>query len=41
MDANVIFYAEDELTPAGLKKNMDSLRATFLPVLERIDLSKE
>ena len=40
-DANVIFYAEDELTPAGLKKNMDSLRATFLPVLERIDLSKE
>ena len=26
-DANVIFYAEDELTPAGLKKHMDELRA--------------
>ena len=41
MDANVIFYAEDELTPAGLKKHMDELRATFLPVLSKIDLSKE
>jgi tripartite-type tricarboxylate transporter receptor subunit TctC len=40
-DANVIFYAEDELTPAGLKRNMDDLRATFIPVLSRIDLSKE
>ena len=41
MDANVIFYAEDELTPTGLKKHMDELRAAFLPVLSRIDLSKE
>ena len=41
MDANVIFYEEKELTPEGLKKQMDSLRATFLPVLEKIDLSKE
>ena len=40
-ELNVVFYVEDELTPAGLKKQMDSLRATFLPVLERIDLSKE
>ena len=40
-DANVIFYAEDELTPAGLRKHMDELRAAFLPVLSRIDLSKE
>ena len=40
-DANVIFYAEDELTPAGLKRHMDELRATFIPVLSRIDLSKE
>lgn len=40
-DANVIFYAEDELSPAGLKKNMDDLRATFIPVLSKIDLSKE
>jgi tripartite-type tricarboxylate transporter receptor subunit TctC len=41
MDANVIFYAEDELSPAGLKRHMDELRATFLPVLNKIDLSKE
>jgi len=40
-DANVIFYSEDELTPAGLKKHMDELRATFLPVLSKLDLSKE
>ena len=40
-DANVIFYAEDELNPAGLYKHMAELRATFLPVLSRIDLSKE
>jgi len=40
-DANVIFYAEDELTPAGLKRHMDDLRAAFIPVLSRIELSKE
>jgi tripartite-type tricarboxylate transporter receptor subunit TctC len=40
-EANVIFYAEDELTPAGLKKHMDELRAAFIPVLSKIDLSKE
>jgi tripartite-type tricarboxylate transporter receptor subunit TctC len=40
-DANVIFYAEDELTPQGLKKHMDELRAAFIPVLNKIDLSKE
>jgi tripartite-type tricarboxylate transporter receptor subunit TctC len=40
-DLNVVFYVEDELTPAGLRKQMDSLRTTFLPVLSRIDLSKE
>jgi hypothetical protein len=40
-DANVIFYAEDELTPAGLKRHMDELRAAFIPVLNKIDLSKE
>lgn len=40
-DLNVVFYAEDELTPAGLKKHMKELRDTFLPVLEKIDLSKE
>ena len=38
---NVVFYVEDELNPAGLKKHMKELRDTFLPVLQRIDLSKE
>jgi tripartite-type tricarboxylate transporter receptor subunit TctC len=40
-DANVIFYAEEELNPAGLKRHMDELRAAFIPVLSKIDLSKE
>lgn len=41
IEANVIFYAEDELNPAGLKRHMDELRAAFIPVLSKIDLSKE
>ena len=41
MESQVIFTEPNELTPAGLKKQMDLLRATFLPVLEKIDLSKE
>ena len=40
-DQNVVFYEESELTPAGLRKHMDELRAVFLPVLQKIDLSKE
>jgi tripartite-type tricarboxylate transporter receptor subunit TctC len=40
-EINVVFYEEDELTPAGLRKHMDELRAAFIPVLSRIDLSKE
>ena len=40
-DINVVFYEETELAPAGLKKQMISLREAFLPVLQRIDLSKE
>ena len=40
-ELNVVFYVEDELTPAGLRKHMDDLRSTFLPVLSKIDLSKE
>jgi tripartite-type tricarboxylate transporter receptor subunit TctC len=40
-DANVIFYEESELTTAGLRKHMEELRATFLPVLNKIDLNKE
>jgi len=38
---NVVFYEESELTPTGLRKHMDELRATFLPVLQKIDLNKE
>jgi len=38
---NIIFYSEEELTPTGLKKHMQELRTTFLPVLSKIDLSKE
>jgi tripartite-type tricarboxylate transporter receptor subunit TctC len=40
-EQNVVFYEESELTPAGLKKHIEELRATFLPVLKTIDLSKE
>ena len=40
-EINVVFYEESELTPAGLKKHMQELRTTFLPVLSKIDLSKE
>jgi tripartite-type tricarboxylate transporter receptor subunit TctC len=40
-DINVVFYEESELTPEGLKKQMISLRETFLPLLKTIDLSKE
>jgi tripartite-type tricarboxylate transporter receptor subunit TctC len=40
-EINVVFYEEDELTPTGLRKHMDELRAAFIPVLSRIDLSKE
>lgn len=36
-----IFVANQELTPAGLRKHIDELRATFLPILNTIDLSKE
>ena len=40
-EQNVVFYEQSELTPAGLKHQMISLRETFLPVLQRIDLAKE
>ena len=40
-ELNVVFYEEAELTPQGLRKHMDELRANFLPVLQKIDLSKE
>ena len=38
---NVVFYAEEELNPVGLRKHMKELRDTFIPVLSKIDLSKE
>jgi tripartite-type tricarboxylate transporter receptor subunit TctC len=38
---NVVFYEESELTPTGLNKHIEELRASFIPVLSRIDLSKE
>lgn len=40
-ELNVVFYEESELNPAGLKKHMKELRDTFLPVLDKIDLTKE
>lgn len=40
-EINVVFYEEDELTPAGLRKHMEELRAAFIPVLSKIDLTKE
>jgi tripartite-type tricarboxylate transporter receptor subunit TctC len=40
-ESQVVFYVEDELNPAGLKRHMDELRATFIPVLSKIDLNKE
>jgi tripartite-type tricarboxylate transporter receptor subunit TctC len=41
MENQVVFYEESELTPAGVLKHMNELRATFIPVLETIDLTKE
>jgi len=38
---NVVFYEENELTPQGLKKHIEELRSTFLPVLNNIDITKE
>ena len=40
-DSQVIFFEESELNPAGLKKHMEELRASFLPVLSKIDLTKD
>jgi tripartite-type tricarboxylate transporter receptor subunit TctC len=38
---NVVFYEESELNPVGLHKHMEELRNTFIPVLSKLDLSKE
>ena len=39
--SQVIFIEESELTPAGLRKHIDELRASFLPVLNNIDLTND
>lgn len=41
MFSQVVFIEESELNPVGLRRHMDELRRTFLPMLEKIDLSKE
>ena len=41
MTAQLVFIDETELTPAGMKDQIKELRAVFLPVLTKIDLSKE
>jgi tripartite-type tricarboxylate transporter receptor subunit TctC len=38
---NIVFYEESELTPRGLRKHMNELRTAFLPVLSKLDLSKD
>jgi tripartite-type tricarboxylate transporter receptor subunit TctC len=38
---NVVFTDDSELTPDGVLKHAQSLRDAFLPVLNKIDLSKE
>ena len=41
MKENVVFIEPKELDPAGLRQQIEFLHKTFLPVLEKIDLSKE
>ena len=41
MKENVIFIEPKELDPAGLRQQIEFLHKTFLPVLEKVDLSKE
>jgi tripartite-type tricarboxylate transporter receptor subunit TctC len=38
---NVVFTEDSELAPAGLVKHAQQLRDTFLPMLEKIDISKD
>jgi tripartite-type tricarboxylate transporter receptor subunit TctC len=37
-DSQVVFVEEKELTPAGLRRQMETLRKTFIPVLETVKL---
>ena len=41
MDGQVIFIEEKELTPAGIRKQAEELRAVFLPVIRSIDVTKD
>jgi tripartite-type tricarboxylate transporter receptor subunit TctC len=41
MDSQVIFIEEKELTPAGIRKQAEELRAVFLPVLQSIDVTRD
>lgn len=36
-DQNVIFIEESELTPQGLKRHIEELRRTFLPIAKQMD----
>jgi tripartite-type tricarboxylate transporter receptor subunit TctC len=38
---NVVYINEEELTPNGVVKDVKKIRETFLPILEKIDLSKD
>ena len=38
---NVVFTEDAELNPAGVMRHAQSLRDTFLPMLEKIDISKD
>jgi tripartite-type tricarboxylate transporter receptor subunit TctC len=40
-DKNMIFVEDKELTPEGLKVTIENLRSTFLPVLQKLDPSRE
>jgi tripartite-type tricarboxylate transporter receptor subunit TctC len=40
-EQSVVFYEESELNPEGLHKHILELRSTFLPMLNKLDLSKE
>jgi hypothetical protein len=36
-----VFIEENELTPAGVRKHAEELRNTFIPVLSKIDFSRD
>jgi tripartite-type tricarboxylate transporter receptor subunit TctC len=38
---NVVYINEAELTPIGVLRDVKKMRETFLPILEKIDLSKD